>query len=33
MRVRQLIVDGKRLKDGDYAAPQSWLEGEGYGDR
>ncbi|HVS40271.1 MAG TPA: hypothetical protein VMS17_32235, partial [Gemmataceae bacterium] len=29
MRVRQLIVDGKRLKDGDYAAPQSWLEGTG----
>ena len=29
VRVRQLIVDGKRLKDGDYAAPQSWLEGTG----
>jgi hypothetical protein len=29
IRVRQLIVDGKRLKDGDYAAPQSWLQGTG----
>jgi hypothetical protein len=29
LRVRQLHVDGKRLKDGVYAAPQSWLDGTG----
>jgi hexosaminidase len=29
LRVKQLFVDGKRLKDGDYSAPQSWLEGTG----
>jgi hypothetical protein len=29
LRVKQLIVDGKRLEDGTYAAPQSWLEGTG----
>jgi hexosaminidase len=29
LQVRQLLVDGKRLKDGVYAAPQSWLEGTG----
>ena len=29
LQVRQLFVDGKRLKDGVYAAPQSWLEGTG----
>jgi hexosaminidase len=27
--VTQLFVDGKRLKDGHYAAPQPWLEGTG----
>jgi hexosaminidase len=29
LRVRQLSVDGKRLKDGLYVAPQPWLEGTG----
>jgi hexosaminidase len=29
LRVRQLFVDGKRAKDGAYAAPQPWLEGTG----
>src|SRR5207248_8846271 len=29
LKVRQLLVDGKRLKDGVYAAPQPWLEGTG----
>jgi hypothetical protein len=29
LRVKQLIVDGTRLKDGVYMAPQSWLEGTG----
>jgi hypothetical protein len=29
LKVRQLFLDGKRLKDGDYTAPQSWLEGTG----
>jgi hexosaminidase len=29
LRVKQLFVDGKRLKDGTYAAPQPWLEGTG----
>jgi F5/8 type C domain len=29
LRVKQLFVDGKRLKDGMYHAPQSWLEGTG----
>ena len=29
LQVKQLILDGKRLKDGDYTAPQSWLEGTG----
>ncbi len=29
LHVKQLLVDGKRLKDGDYATPQSWLEGTG----
>jgi hexosaminidase len=27
--VKQLFVDGKRLRDGSYAAPQPWLEGTG----
>jgi hexosaminidase len=29
LRVKQLFVDGKRLKDGVYATQQSWLEGKG----
>ena len=29
LQVKQLIVDDKRLKDGDYVAPQSWLGGTG----
>jgi hypothetical protein len=29
LQVRRLFVDGKRLKDGVYAAPQPWLEGTG----
>jgi hexosaminidase len=29
LHVRQLSVDGKRLKDGIYTAPQPWLEGTG----
>jgi hypothetical protein len=29
LQVRQLLVDGKRLPDGVYVAPQSWLEGTG----
>jgi len=29
LRVKQLLVGGKRLKDGVYAAPQAWLEGKG----
>jgi hypothetical protein len=29
LHVRQLLVDGRRLKDGDYMAPQPWLEGTG----
>src|SRR5439155_16761553 len=29
LRVKQLVVDGKRLKDGTYRAPQPWLEGSG----
>ncbi len=29
LNVKQLFVDGKRLKDGAYAAPQPWLEGTG----
>ncbi len=29
LHVKQLFVDGKRLKDGAYASPQSWLEGTG----
>ena len=29
LRVRQLFVDGTRLKDGVYRAPQPWLEGAG----
>jgi hexosaminidase len=29
LRVRQLFVDGKRLKDGVYAVPQPWLRGNG----
>jgi hexosaminidase len=29
LRVKQLFVDGKRLKDADYVAPLSWLEGTG----
>ena len=29
LQLKQLLVDGKRLKDGVYAAPQSWLEGTG----
>ena len=27
--VKQLVIDGKRLRDGDYAAAQGWLEGTG----
>jgi hypothetical protein len=29
VKVQQLVVDGKRLKDGSYTAPQPWLEGSG----
>ncbi len=29
LRVRQFFVDGRRLKDGTYRAPQPWLEGTG----
>jgi hypothetical protein len=29
LQVKQLFVDGKRLKDGVYRAPQPWLEGTG----
>jgi hexosaminidase len=29
LRVKQLFVDGQRLKDGAYRAPQPWLEGTG----
>jgi hexosaminidase len=29
LRVKQLFVDGTRLKDGPYTVPQSWLEGTG----
>jgi len=29
LAVKQLFVDGKRLKDGVYAAPQPWLKGTG----
>jgi hypothetical protein len=29
LAVKQLFVDGKRLKDGVYTAPQSWLKGTG----
>jgi hexosaminidase len=29
LRVRQLFVDGRRLKDGTCQAPQPWLEGTG----
>jgi hypothetical protein len=29
LRVRQLYVAGKRLRDGAYTAPQPWLEGTG----
>jgi hexosaminidase len=29
LHVKQLFVDGKRLSDGSYTAPQSWLEGTG----
>ena len=29
LRVRQLFVDGKRLQDGTYRAPQPWMEGTG----
>jgi hypothetical protein len=29
LKVKQLFVDGKRLKDGIYRAPQAWLEGTG----
>jgi hexosaminidase len=29
LRVRQLFVDGRRIEDGTYRAPQSWLEGTG----
>ena len=29
LQVKQLIVDGKRLEDGAYSAPQPWLEGKG----
>jgi hypothetical protein len=29
LRVKQLFVDGKRLTDGAYRAPQRWLEGTG----
>ncbi len=29
LRLKQLWLDGKRLRDGQYTAPQSWLEGTG----
>jgi hexosaminidase len=29
LHVKQLFVDGKRLQDGPYTAPQPWLEGTG----
>lgn len=29
LRARQVFVDGRRLKDGIYRAPQPWLEGTG----
>jgi hypothetical protein len=29
LRVRQLFVDGRRLADGEYRTPQTWLEGTG----
>ena len=29
LRVKQLFVEGKRLADGTYRAPQPWLEGTG----
>jgi hexosaminidase len=29
LQVKQLFVDGKRLKDGSYQTPQAWLEGGG----
>jgi hypothetical protein len=29
LQVKQLIVDGKRVKDGVHSAPQPWLEGSG----
>jgi hexosaminidase len=29
LQLKQLFVDGQRLKDGTYRAPQSWLEGPG----
>jgi hypothetical protein len=29
LRVKQLFVDGKRLKDGTYRGPHPWLEGTG----
>src|SRR6185436_4880377 len=29
LTVKQLHVEGKRLTDGNYSAPQSWLEGTG----
>jgi hexosaminidase len=29
LQVKQLFVDGARLQDGTYRAPQSWLEGTG----
>jgi hypothetical protein len=29
LHIKQLFVDGRRLRDGSYATPQSWLEGTG----
>jgi hexosaminidase len=29
LQVKQLFVDGQRLKDAEYRAPQAWLEGAG----
>jgi hypothetical protein len=29
LHVRQLFIDGQRLRDGSYTAPQAWLEGTG----
>src|SRR5262249_20762657 len=29
LRVKQVLVDGQRLKDGVYRSPQPWLEGPG----